>query len=808
MRSANTGEPEEPVPPLLVVDLSKGRAGALCAKFFGMGGANVIKLGDEEFRGFEGTTRVGHESLLHEYCNSYKVGAVVGPGGNERAALITGAVAVADVVVTSMEGGLSHLGIGEEEVRRMNPSVIHASISPFGATGPYATWKSSSLLDWAASGYLFITGDPDREPLAGPEGICEAVCAYTVAMAIEAALAARRNTGRGCYIDASVMEAMVCSHQSTFSRYAAGVVMGRSGNEVTTCYPLGVKRCRDGHILISVVTDQDFDRLAIAMGLPHLVADPRFSDGTSRYQHRDSIDAVLDPWLRSMDGDDIAELLQSAGVVAAKVVTTLDLLSDPQLESRHFFDDGDGDGDGGVRPRMPGNPVRTARRPPCAFRRAPLGGGDTDGVQELIKRGGQLAGVTRPTPQSATGQPFGSEGRPLTVLDATIWWAGPLATRLLADLGARVIRIERPSGRDDTYHDSGQYVTHKLHRGKLSLAVDSRTAEGRAIVHKLARSADVFIENFRPGVMAKLGLDFATLSVLNPKIVYVSLSGFGSDGPRAAWGSHGTLIEAASSIESRTGYVGGEPMKLGHPLPDGIGGTAGAFAALRGLRTLSETGEGSYFDISQLETYCAAGGEAVLATSLDGVPAHAMGNASPLVAPQNVYPCRGEDEWVAISISDDGEWSSLQAILTAAALSTEDRDLLAESALCSVAGRRDRQVALDAAIANWTRTLAKKSLAAMLQAAGIRAFPVMTSSELVSDPQVAARHVLVDVPFGSSVAQLPGAPVRTSDSLFVAGSDAPRLGQHTRQILMSDLRFDELQIDELVRRGVVATDLS
>ena len=289
MRSANTGEPQG-VPPLLVVDLSKGRAGALCAKLLGMGGANVIKLGDEEFPGFEGSTGVVHESLLHEYCNAYKVGAVVASEGSERAAVMRGAVAGADVVVTSMEGGLSHLGIGEGEVRRMNPSVIHASVSPFGTTGPYATWKSSSLLDWAASGYLFITGDPDREPLAGPEGICEAVCAYTVAMAIEAALAARRNTGRGCYIDASVMEAMVCSHQSTFSRYAAGVVMGRSGNEVATCYPLGVKRCRDGHILLSVVTDQDFDRLAIAMGLPHLVADPRFSDGTQSVpasgQHR------------------------------------------------------------------------------------------------------------------------------------------------------------------------------------------------------------------------------------------------------------------------------------------------------------------------------------------------------------------------------------------------------------------------------------------------------------------------------------------------------------------------------------------
>ena len=119
MRSASTGEPGEPVPPLLVVDLSKDRAGALCAKLFGMGGANVIKLGNQEFPAFDGATHIGHESLLHEYFNSYKVGAVVEPDGSARTALITGAVAVADVVVTSMEGGLSHLGIGEEEVRLM-----------------------------------------------------------------------------------------------------------------------------------------------------------------------------------------------------------------------------------------------------------------------------------------------------------------------------------------------------------------------------------------------------------------------------------------------------------------------------------------------------------------------------------------------------------------------------------------------------------------------------------------------------------------------------------------------------------------
>jgi crotonobetainyl-CoA:carnitine CoA-transferase CaiB-like acyl-CoA transferase len=183
-----------------------------------------------------------------------------------------------------------------------------------------------------------------------------------------------------------------------------------------------------------------------------------------------------------------------------------------------------------------------------------------------------------------------------------------------------------------------------------------------------------------------------------------------------------------------------------------------------------------------------------------------MGNKSPEVAPQNVYPCQGVDEWVAISISDDVEWSSLQALLGAAELSIEDRDLLFDHVLCSVGARREREAAIDAAIAKWTRTWSKKPLAAMLQAAGIRAFPVMTSSDLVSDPHVAARGVLTDVPFEDSVARLPGAPVRTSGPMFVASEDAPRLGQHTRQILMSDLGFEESRIDELVRSGIVATD--
>ena len=790
-------------PALLVVDVSRGRAGALCSKLLAMGGADVITLSSHEFAGMDGTTST-RDAIVNEYFNAFKVGAVVDPSEVGDRALIDAALAAADVVVSSFEGGRFNLGIEEQVVRRTNPTVIHATISPFGTTGPYAGWKSSSLVDWAASGYLFVTGDPGREPLSGPEGICEAVCGYTVAMAIEAALAARRHTGRGHFIEASVMESMVCAHQSTFSRHAAGIVMGRTGNEIATCYPLGVKRCRDGYVLLSVVTDQDFDRLTIAMGAPHLVADPRFGDGSSRYRHRDALDAMLEPWLDSMTGEEIADLLQGHGVVASKVATTRDLLTDVQLQFREFFDELSLDDQ--FKVQMPGNPVSARECPRVPFRRAPQGRGDPDGVRRLAGAPRSNGRRTNPAVTSASAPPFSGEGRSLTVLDATIWWAGPLASRFLADLGARVIRVERPAGRDDTYHDSGVYVTHKLHRGKESLAVDGRTAEGRAIVHRLVTQADVVVENFRPGVMAKLGLDYPTLAAINPKLVYVSLNGFGSDGPHAAWGSHGTLIEAASSVESRTGYVGGEPMKLGHPLPDAVGGIAGALAALRGLRVLAETGRGAYFDIAQLESYCAAGGDAMLETSASGTAAYSLGNGAAMWAPQNVYACRGVDQWVALSVCDDAQWSFLRGLLLhVSGLSGDDRDLLEEASLGSFEGRRERRFAIDAVITRWTAAQAKEVVAKVLQAKGIAAFPVMTSDDLVRDPQVRASGVLVDVQFGDEVKRLPGVPVRTSEPLFDPRGAAPRLGEHTRAILRSDLGFDEEQIDALVRRGTVAT---
>jgi crotonobetainyl-CoA:carnitine CoA-transferase CaiB-like acyl-CoA transferase len=283
-----------------------------------------------------------------------------------------------------------------------------------------------------------------------------------------------------------------------------------------------------------------------------------------------------------------------------------------------------------------------------------------------------------------------SERLPLAgvmVLDFTAFWAGPSATRSLADLGAFVIWVERPGSRVDVdlmTSDASTLVQHvfhlKMNRNKQSVVLDLSDASDQEIARRLARQADVLVENFRPGVMNDLGLGPSQLCRSNPGLVYVSLSGFGASGPWSERRSYGPTIEAASSIEGRTGYAGGEPLRLGHTLPDGAGGLVGALAALRGLRERSESGTGGWFDISQLEVYTAVSGEDLLAASMSGQPIPRIGNRSRCGSVQGVFRCRGDDEWIAIRLADQweverlAEVAGIPSLVEAAMASPRDGD--------------------------------------------------------------------------------------------------------------------------------------
>lgn len=704
-----------------VLDLSCDVAGRFAAKLFAWGGAEVLRCAPSG----------PCEDSLSLYLDAGK--QVV------ARAELPGLLDLCDLVFTSFDQGCYS---GHARGLAIPETCIHVTTSSFGTTGPYASWRGGSMADWAAGGYLYITGDPDREPLSGPENMCGYAAGYTAAFGAEAALIDRMRSGRGRHLDISTMESMLLLHQSSFARTAAGELRRRTGR-YTEVYPLTVLPCRDGHVSLGVVSEVEFDKLAIAIGRPELPLDPRFADKQARWDNRDALDAVLGEFLMRHDAGAIVDHMQAHGVACSKVTSPLDITDNPQLAHRAYWEEAAG----GV---MPGDPLR------CFHAFA--------GSQAL----------PRPLPQAKW------EKLPLAgirVLDFTIFWAGPSATRTLADLGAEVIWVERPGSRPDTHIEPGDssppadvmqhlYAT-KMYRGKQSITLDLDKAEDRAVACALAREAHIVVENFRPGVADKLGIGPSALAKINPALVYVSLSGWGADGPWAQWRSYGPSIEAASSIEGRTGYPGGEPLRLGHAFPDATGGLAGALAALQGLRNLLSGGQGGWYDIAQLEVYAAMSGEGILEATRHGRGIERIGNRSRFGALQGVFPCLGEDQWIAICLEDEADRAVLAQVMGLAPEDFADQ------------GEAEQVIAL------FTRPHAKAQLAAHLQASGLQAFPVLNAHELAADPHLAARGYFLQIDAAGRSHAMPGTPLVASPRMADATQPAPRPGEHSALIRSS-----------------------
>lgn len=700
-----------------ILDLSCDVAGRFGTRLFADAGVSVLRC----------APALAEPEALGLYLDSGK--RIIAPGELEPA------LAACDLIWTSFDQGRY---LGHAAGLAISAERVHVTTSSYGTTGPYAAWRGGSLADWAAGGYLYITGDPDREPLSGPENLCAYAAGYTAAAGAEAALIDRLRTGRGRHVDISTMEAMLLLHQSTFSRTNSGELRRRTGR-YTEVYPLTVLPCRGGHVSLGVVSDVEFDKLSIAIGKPELPIDPRFFDRQARWDNRAALDAVLADFLGRHDADAIVDLLQGGGVACAKVASPLDVVANPQLADRGFWQRLPG---GGVKP---GDPLRTFNPFPTSV--------------------GALA-AKAPGDLPLAG---------LRVLDFTIFWAGPSAARTLADLGAEVIWIERPGSRLDTEpaadaspDDLQQHLyATKMYRGKQSIMLDLERPADRDLARRLAREAHVVIENFRPGVADKLGIGPADLARLNPGLIYVSLSGWGAAGPWSEWRSYGPSIEAASSIEGRTGYRGGEPMRLGHTLPDGVGGLIGALAALRGLRQRLTGGSGGWFDIAQLEAYVALSGEGIVEATRTGRGLDRPGNRSRTGALQGVFPCEGEDQWIALRLVDQ-----------------TDRTRFARATGIVEATLADIDQA-EAAIARFTAPQCKTALAAALQAAGIEAFPVLDAAELMADAHLRERGFFLKVRVGDRTCPVPGTPLVATPPMARPASAAPRPNGHEAQIRAS-----------------------
>jgi crotonobetainyl-CoA:carnitine CoA-transferase CaiB-like acyl-CoA transferase len=587
-----------------------------------------------------------------------------------------------------------------------NPHLVHASVTTFGSFGPRRDWRGSELVASAAGGTLRLTGYPDRRPVKEALDACTFHADMVAAAGMMAAHRARGISGQGEHIDVSIQEV-------AFNRNVSGVIawqfdrrkLSRVGPALN--YGLAQVRCiwalADGFCFHSLMTGKFGARANQALsdwidesGLDNPIRGVdwlSYNRSTLKAETRAAWETGIARFFQTRTKNEIAKDGRRRGINACVVAEPGDVPLDPHLEAREFWKDEDG-------VRTPGRFVRIVDGDKSDVDREPVSGGEEQAR-------GPLAG--------------------LRVLDFSWALVGSITTKTLGDLGATVVKVEsrnRPClSRVDVQVKASQpgnlddkpWFAH-LNTSKLSLALDMKNPRAMEVLGPLVDWADLVVENFSPGTMAKLGLDYDALKSRNPALVMISGSVYGQTGPLAPeWGVDGT----GGALSSRTfmsGWPDRDPVVPGSvPYGDVILPFVMAAAGLAVLEDSRQSGTGAHVDASMYEVCVQQMRDAILEAQTGAAPER-RGNADSRVFHQEVYPAAGDDRWVAVTCMTENEFENL----------------------CEVAGGRD--------IAAWVSAKPDHEVAELLQKSGIAAAAVQDIEDLLEkDPSIRERNALVEL---------------------------------------------------------------
>ena len=366
----------------------------------------------------------------------------------------------------------------------------------------------------------------------------------------------------------------------------------------------------------------------------------------------------------------------------------------------------------------------------------------------------------------------------LKVIELARILAGPWAGQILADLGAEVIKVESPAG-DDTrqwgppfieYADGSKDAAyfHAANRGKTSVVIDFATPEGQAEVKRLVADADVLIENFKVGTLAKYGLDYASLSAANPKLVYCSITGFGQDGPYASRPGYDFIVQGMSGIMDLTGDPDGQPQKIGVAFADIMTGLYAVIAIQAALAARAVSGRGDHIDMALFDVMTGVLANQAQNYLVSGQSPKRLGNAHPNITPYAVFPT--SDGWFILAVGNDGQFRKFCAAMGLDALAQDPR-------FTSNALRLEHRGVIEVLIAEATRLRSRAELLALCEAAGVPAGPINSVADAFADPQIIARQMqqAFTTPDGQAVAGV-RTPIRFAGMSLKLGAAAPRLG--------------------------------
>lgn len=791
---------------LRVLDISEGVAGSFCAKLMGDLGADVVKIEPptgtalRSMGPFPDGEPDPEKSASFFFLNTSKRSIVLDLASEEGRDRLARLVVHFDIVIagTNVEA-LDARGIGYEQMKSWNPNVILTTISGFGSFGPHSNWKSSHTVNCAVGGWANFCGTPDREPLQAGGAITETLTgAYAAAATLIAALGRHRHGG-GEHIDVSAQEAVLAGASIPTLMYEyRGVTPTRYSSVGSGAGASYMLETSTGYIGLNALTRAQWRMLCAFLDRADIADDPYYA--TINWSTPDErLEEIRSAFQDALAGRTAEELFHAAAKARVPFGLVPDLAAIAELpphRERGFFRDLEHPVTGTVA--VPGVPFVSTLVNPQPYR-PPLIGEHTSEVFDEVT-GGSLTPATYPEITQPTLPLSG-----IRVLDLSMFFAGPVAAQIAADMGADVIKVESVQ-RIDGWRGSASGGTEELpaweaspffnwvNRNKRDVTLNLTDARGQDILKHLVRDADVLIENFTPRVMANFGLDYETLKAINPKLVMISLSGFGASTSWRDYVAFGMSTEQMSGVSHLTGYEDDVPMFTGMTGGDLFAGVMGITAVAAALHHREHTGVGQHMDFSQLEACTLYLGDVVTGWTLAGVDPGRTGNRHLVHAPQGIYRCTG-DQWLAISCQSDTQWQSFCEVAGWRDWSVQYADVKA---------RRVGTEEIDAAISAWTAGKDHIDLMNELQSRGIAAGAVMNGPELLADPHLGSRGFFLaqDRP-GLGVRHYPNQPFRLRNAPTSPRERAPLLGEHSREVLTSlagcsDEMLDVLQDDDII----------
>lgn len=785
---------------LRVLEVGTGPALAYAGKLFADFGAEVIKAEAPEGDAWrQMPPLVDGESALFAWLNTNKRSIVRRPSAIDGAWLAR--LARGCDVVLDARALTDGVGVLAQPVWAAVPgehTPVSVDLTWFGESGPYAHLHGSEAVCRALSGAAHASG-----PLEGPPHLPHDVQTGLVGglIAFSAALGALLGAKDGSRRYA------VSLHEAAFGtvEMEAGIVQdkrhpGRLGvNRFCATHPTGIFETADGWIGIFSHTLPQWATLCETLGRPEWARDPRFANGQLRMARADEIDAWLVDAFRTQTSAHWFQVLGAQKFPAVFVPTMEELLQQAVHRERGAF-----------VPVQIGE--RTVEGPVVPLRldsAGPLPGGRAPSL-------GEHTAHYRDDPRAPTEtlRPAPKHRLPLDgirIVDLTMGWAGPLASRTAADLGAEVIKVEstgypdwwRGANFTEEFYRERLYEKNSnfnlMNRNKLGITLDLTQPQGKSLLLQLVAGADAVIENYSAEVLPKLGLDYAALKQVNERLVMVSMPAFGLHNDWSDTRAYGGTLEQASGLPLYTGHPDGPPAMTSYAYGDPTGGFNAGAALLLALYAQQRTGQGRHLNLSQVEAMLPNTAPFLLEQSATGRVAPRAGNRHPVHAPHGVYRCAGDDAWLLVSVTSDTQWRTLCRALARA-------DLAADARFDHAAGRREHHAALDEALAAWTRTRDADDAMHTLQHAGVCAGVVKPMAEVLHDPHLRARGFFQPVQrdwVGEYLATTPY--FRQGLGPTPLRRVSPTLGEHTREVLGRTLGLSGEQITALEQHGISGT---